>query len=308
MPQIDKITALSLLRSSSANDRLIGARFLARSATPEDIGDIDIAIRNENVSWVRNALTAALVRATISWDKSPELPEGTASDDELSLTDSQVQQIYSSALQESTSVLLHEVEPLVGMARLYAKREIQDFEQSRTKAQFEQLDSLLHAIADLRKASSPAKLTEVDLPTLIRELLDRETADHKAVIQLAGPAPFNVLADRGRLLLTLGNGLRNALEANDAVDEPLRRPLVINWNKTEKDFWVSILDHGTGLKGSIERIFEIGSTSKAGHQGMGLAVARQAMLSMDGDITISPREESGVKFEIRWRRYATSTP
>jgi signal transduction histidine kinase len=96
------------------------------------------------------------------------------------------------------------------------------------------------------------------------------------------------------------------MEATESVDMPDRLPVVINWNRTDQDFWVSILDHGAGLKANLERIFDIGTSSKRGHLGMGLAIARQAVMSMGGDVVISPREEAGVKLEIRWPRYTTS--
>jgi signal transduction histidine kinase len=300
---MNKPTALQLLLSSSAHERLVGARFLARHASVEDQGYIDQALARENVFWVRNALSLALKRAI---GAATNTSEGLlqAADQNPIQPDQQAQEIYSNALQETTSLLLHEIEPLVGTARLYAKREIPHFDESKTKKQFELLDTLLAAISDLRTASGPAKPIEIDLSGLIREVRERETQNHGGDVQLAGPSSFNVIADRGRLLLAIANGLRNALEATRSVEETGRRSIVINWNRTDQDYWISIIDHGIGLKASLERIFDIGSSSKKGHLGMGLAIARQAVMSMGGDITISPRDESGVTFEIRWPRYS----
>ena len=203
-------------------------------------------------------------------------------------------------------MLLHEIEPLLGMTRLYAKRELPNFDDSKTKRQFDSLDTLLSAISELRTATGPAKPIEIELSMLIRGVRESEVHGHSVDIQLAGPSPFTCIADRGRLLVAIGNGLRNAIESTELIDSPDRRPIVVNWNTTDRDFWISIIDYGVGLKASLERIFEIGTSSKRGHFGMGLPTARQAILSMEGDITISPREERGVKFEIRWPRPATT--
>ena len=36
------------------------------------------------------------------------------------------------------------------------------------------------------------------------------------------------------------------------------------------------------------------------HIGMGLPLAKKAMSSMGGSVTLGPREEGGAKFEFRW--------
>jgi signal transduction histidine kinase len=304
---MDKIAAMRFLDSASAHERLIGARFLARFASNQDIGQINQALLRENVSWVRNALSEALRRAT--GQESPAVDEQVETDGvDLSPSDRQLREIYANALQETTSLLLHEIEPLLGTIRLYANREIGDFAHSRTKNQLELLDTLLDAISQLRRATGPAQPVEIELSGLIREICDQEMGGPRVKIQLAGPSPFIVVADRGRLLLAVTNGLRNAREATTSAGEPNERPIVVNWNKTDQDFWISVIDQGVGLKGSLERIFEIGTSSKKSHLGMGLPAARQAIISMGGDITVTPRDDAGVRFEIRWPILATASP
>jgi signal transduction histidine kinase len=301
--QMNKAAALRMLNSTSAHDRLIGARFLANSATVEDLDEIDRAIRKENVFWVRNALRRALrktqlVEPSDTGSVSTDIEQPDAAPD-----DRQIDEVYSNALYETTSLLLHEIEPLFGRARLYAKREIPDFEGSKTKRQLDLLDSLMEAIAELRSAASPAKPVELDLSSLMREVADQHKGTNGIDIQLAGPSPFVVLADRGPLLIAITNGLRNAIEATQAVDSPGPLPIVINWNRTEQDHWVSIIDNGAGLKASLDKIFEIGSSSKRNHLGMGLPAARRAASAMGGDVRITPRDSVGVQFEIRWPRF-----
>lgn len=300
---MDKATALRLLNSAGAHDRLIGARFLARSATVEDLDDIDRAIRKENVFWVRNALLRALRRTQFAEQSDTGNDSADINQTDAAPNDQQIEEIYSHALHETTSLLLHEIEPLLGTARLYAKREISDFENSKTKNQLDLLDSLIVAIAELRAASSPAKPVELDVSSLIREVAEQHKSAARTNIQLAGPSPFVVLADRGRLLLAITNGLRNAIEATQAVDSVDPLPVIINWNRTDQEYWISIIDTGSGLKASLDKIFEIGSSSKKGHLGMGLPAARRAAISMGGDIRITPRDSVGVQFEIRWPRF-----
>lgn len=105
------------------------------------------------------------------------------------------------------------------------------------------------------------------------------------------------------------NGLRNSIEATEAAagGSGKLENVVINWGETEKDYWIAILDHGNGLPPGSERIFDIGSSTKEGHFGMGLALAKRAAWSLRGDITLTPRKDGGVKFEFRWARDWTKT-
>jgi signal transduction histidine kinase len=82
-------------------------------------------------------------------------------------------------------------------------------------------------------------------------------------------------------------------------------PIVIGWGETDRDLWLSILDRGKGFPQGFAKLFEIGTTTKKNHLGMGLALARQAALSLNGQITLAPRQPNGAKFEFRWPRNST---
>lgn len=304
--EMDKFVALRALESPRAHDRLLAARFLERTASVEDVDLIQKALRKENVSWIRNSLAAAVERANGSFADEPNVEGDVSAESSRHLSDRQIEEIYGNALQETTSQLLHEIEPLLGIARLYAEREVTNFDQSKTKKQLDMLDSLLTAISKLRNATTPASATEIELFTLLREAKEQEGAGHEVEIQLAGPSPLIVLADRGRLWIAITNGLRNAIEATELLESNQRRPIVVNWNQTDHDYWVSIIDIGVGITASLDRIFEIGTSSKRNHVGMGLPTARQALSSMGGVVTVTPREEAGVRFEVRWPRYKTA--
>jgi signal transduction histidine kinase len=101
-------------------------------------------------------------------------------------------------------------------------------------------------------------------------------------------------------MLCLSNGLRNAIEATAGAGGDLgNRPITISWGHTDVDCWVSIMDLGVGFKGNLQRAFEMGTTTKSGHLGMGLAIAYQALASMSGRLMLVPNQR-GVRFEMRW--------
>jgi signal transduction histidine kinase len=109
--------------------------------------------------------------------------------------------------------------------------------------------------------------------------------------------------------LVVANGLRNAIEATESLSEIIdaSNRVVVSWGETDRDYWIAIVDWGPGLPLGFDRIFDIGSTTKKDHLGMGLAIAERAALSLSGNVSVTPREDKGTRYEFRWpRRTATS--
>ena len=79
---------------------------------------------------------------------------------------------------------------------------------------------------------------------------------------------------------------------------------MVNWNVTDVEYWVAILDGGPGPPYGFNRAFDIGSTTKEGDNlGMGLASAKRAIESLSGSIALMPRSEAGgARLEFRWPR------
>jgi signal transduction histidine kinase len=276
-----RATAIEKLRSRSAHERLLAARHLARTARRVDLIAIQAALQEENVSWVKSALVDASKRASGTLGRARDIKVDTERDKHVT-----TENLYADALRETTSILVHE------------------FPDSKTKTHLDRLDNMLEAVSLLRKAASSPKVAEFDLAKLIREVVGQEETKGTQTIQLAGRASFPAIGDPGLLTIAIGNGLRNAIEAHEGIGT--HTPIIVSWDKTNIDYWISIIDSGAGIKGAIEKIFDVGTTSKAEHLGMGLPAARQAIVSMGGTIQISPREESGTKFEIRWPRFSVS--
>lgn len=172
--------ALKQLFSSAAHDRLIAARFLARHAEPQDSEIISQALRQEDVLWTQTALRDALNRisagrVTADQPAADATAQAKLTDEKEDITDQEIRDLYSRAVQESTSLLVHELEPILGALSVFAKLEISDFEQSRTKRHLDLFDALLSTISEFRKASTQPTYSEFDLAALIRDLAPNET-------------------------------------------------------------------------------------------------------------------------------------
>lgn len=282
------------LGSADPRERLSAARHLAENADAVKIELIEGALAVETVGWVTSALKRALQRAR-PMDSAAERT------DRSELSAEQTAQIYSEALETTAKQIIHEIEPILGALRLSAQTEIESFEGSDTERGLERLEALVAGLARLRQAASAPKVEEFALDECIYSWVEEEVGRFPVGVIRAGPQDTVVEGDKGLVCLSFSNGLRNAIDATLAlpVEDEDYPEITINWGVTDIDIWVAIVDSGIGFRGSLSRAFEIGSTTKGGHLGMGLATAQQAMTSLGGSVRLIPSER-GVRFEMRW--------
>lgn len=289
--------ALESLSSSSAHDRLKAARFLARNSNPTDLQTLRAALRDETVSYVRTGLELAIKRAS---NAAPPAAEDTA--EEFEIPPDVRTQIRNEVTEEVTGQILHEIASPVGLIASAAAREIPDYDQSKTKKHVENLKRVFEAIEQLKSAAAVPRPEEFDLAELLGEIVSETVGTDTVEVSLHGAKPMLITSDRALLRLAVSNGIRNAVEAVTGIPGQEPHPIVITWGETDVDYWVAVLDHGPGVVGLAESAFGIGKTTKKGHSGFGLAIARQAIETLGGACTLQPATEGGARFEIRWER------
>jgi len=287
---------LRRLRSASSKDRLEAARYFAEHAKPEHEQPLREAVAKEPILWIKGALRRALGRIS----PTPEPDAAPTSIDQDDLPEGFAAQVYAEALETTASQLIHEIEPLLGSLRLAVETEVPNFEESGARRALDRLDEFLAALSRLRRAASAPKIEEFALDEIVQRCIQESTVPNGLQIQKAGPQHCIVEGDSSLVALSLANGLRNAIEATVATGDDLGTlPITAAWSTTDVDNWVSLIDVGIGFKGNLQRAFDIGTTTKSGHLGMGLAIASQAMASMGGQVLLVPNER-GVRFEMRW--------
>jgi signal transduction histidine kinase len=284
-----------LLLEGDSRARLRAARWFAKHSQEADHDLLRRAIDLRSDRWTQDALKAALASLH---RPEPGVREGRREEvDEL--TEGLTEEIYSEAVEETTAQLVHELEPVLGVLKVLARKEIPQYEASQTFVQILRLERILTAIDTLRRAASSPNLVELDLAEIIRRVADTEKIPDSVEITFGGPRPFIVLTDQALVELALANGIRNALESAGSVDP--KSPIVISWGDTDRDYWVAVLDDGTGIPaGRTSSVFEIGVTSKRDHLGMGLALAKQAVTSLRGEISLTPRTPRGAAYKFSW--------
>jgi signal transduction histidine kinase len=291
--------AARLLLERDSRARLRAARWFSKHAQESDHDFLRRAIELGGDRWTQDALQAALANLH---RLQPGVTQRRHEDDN-EVGEGLTEEIYSEAVEETTAQLVHELEPVLGTLKVLARKEIPDYENSQTFHQILRLERVLGAIDTLRRAASPPSVVELDLAEVIRRLSDTEQRSSRPGLEIAfgGPRPFIVLGDQALIELAFTNGIRNALESTAAVDVEDTPPVVVTWGDTNREYWVAILDEGLGIPaGRTSSVFEIGITSKRDHLGMGLALAKQAVTSLRGEVSLTPRTPRGAAYRFSW--------
>lgn len=290
--------ALQLLGAGPTHERLKAARLLARSAQAGDLAALRRARQIETVSYVKTSLDLAINR--LSNLPSPITPDPA---DEFDVPEQLKRQIKSQAVEWIAGLLLHEIASPIGLVKRSASREIVDYDNSRTKRHLDSIEKVFEAIEQLKGAAAVPRPERFDLAELLGDIVNAEAPNGRAAeISLVGSKPMMVTSDPALVRLVISNGVRNALEAVTSAGDGESHPIVVTWGETDIDYWVSILDRGVGIVGPAESAFEIGKSTKQGHSGFGLAIARQAIETLGGTVALEPGADGGARYQVRWER------
>lgn len=291
--------ALEGLSAASAHTRGQAARALASVGFADDLVLIRKALKSETVAYVHYALQDTIKQL------ANNTPPPLAQEAETAAVSQEVrQQIYGQAVEWVTGFLLHEIASPIGLARLSGKLELGDrWESSATRRHLETVYRIFNAIEMLKSAAGVARPQEFDLAAMIDEIGETEVPHALPWISAIGLKPYVIKGDPALIRMVVSNGLRNAVEALEALGvEPEPHSVTINWGETDVDYWVSVLDRGIGIVGPTEKAFEVGNSTKKNHSGFGLAIARQAVQTMIGVLSLEPAHGGGAVYLARWQK------
>lgn len=290
--------ALDNLKATSSHVRGQAARILGEVGLPSDLALLRKAQKDETVTYVNYALQETIRRLANEQAPVPSADEADVVPEDVR------KQIYGKAMEWITGFLLHEVSSPIGLVRLASKRELGDrWEGSETQRHLESVTRVFDAIELLKNAASVPKPQEFDLSALVDEFLDSYDPGVREWISTIGPRPFLIKSDPSLVRMVVANGIRNAVEAQqEAAKQPNLHDVTINWGGTDVDYWLAVLDHGCGMNGPIETAFQIGNSTKKDHIGFGLSIARQAVETMIGSLTLEPAKDGGALYTARWRK------
>lgn len=294
IPNMSREEAIQALTTGNSHVRFRALRALEQVALPSDIAFLLRLQTTETDLYVKKRIDKIVSGLHV------QLPAKPVVDDDVVTADVR-ERIRADAIEWVAGLLLHEIGSKLGLLASEVSHDIPDYENSNSKRRVEQLQDTFDGIEELKKATSSPKPVEMDLASFIRDLVELERVGRDVEASYVGSKPLVIFCDRGLLALALCNGIKNAVEAAISVRSVNREPMIIvSWGQTDVDNWITIIDNGPGLPSNSSRSFVLGESTKSGHLGFGLGIARQAIETLHGSVELRNSGADGAAYELRW--------
>lgn len=292
--------AFMQLSSPSSHERYMAAHALSKSPSTEALVALQRAKLIETDAYVLSRIVGAIIACGRGVETHPK-----SADDACDVDPDIMLRARAQAISWISGILLHEISSKLGLIAFTASQEIPNFDLSKTGQHIQTLQAVFNGIKQLRDATSPPSHEPFDLAKLLDDIIRSEADGDESIISSVGMRPLMVRGDRQLLFLALSNGLRNAMEAirGDGINTVVgfEPQIIVTWDTTNAEAWVSIIDNGPGISPNHRLSLEIKKSTKSGHAGLGLAIAKQALETLNGEISLEPSSAGGAKFEIRWK-------
>ncbi|KAB0526893.1 ATP-binding protein [Pseudomonas brassicacearum] len=285
--------AFQALANASAHSRFEAVRTLESLALSSDVAYLLKAKSKETDFYVNKRLQMLIEKISREPASQPNEEEEYKIPFELQL------KIKSEAIEWVSGLLLHEIGSKLGLLAGAIEHEVPNYQDSTAKRRIESLQDTFDGIEQLKKATSTPRPVEMDLANFIDELVSLETENFEIDHYLLGRKPLVIFCDRSLLTLALCNGVKNAIEASILVADHRRPVITLSWGITDRDYWITVTDSGPGVLESAGS-FKLGESSKPGHLGFGLGIAKQAMETLRGSVSLQNSGGGGTVYELRW--------
>ncbi len=253
----------------------------------------------ETVSHVNYALQDSIRR--LAQQQPPEL---LAPDEGDVISCDVRRQIYGQAVEWISGFLLHEIASPIGLVRLAAKRELaEQWGNSETKRHLESVGRVFEAIETLRNAAAVPRPQEFDLAVLIDELVGTYPDDVTRWISSIGSRPLLIKGDPSLIRMVVVNVLRNAVKSQQTVGRPPEaHDVTVCWGETRRRFLGFLARSWRRHQWTDRDSLPDWQFIQEDHTGFGLAIARQAVETMIGSLSLEPAKDGGALYTARWRK------
>jgi signal transduction histidine kinase len=286
---------LTELKTLSPEKQIIKLKMLKATSTAEQLEIIERAAEGVGQPWLSNALLN-IVNSRKEKKHSQELPIEII--DSIDTIDTA--SIKSEAVSESIGQVLHELEPIIGSINVFVKKEILNFNESKTKYELEKLNEVLETFEDWRRVEQSPKYKEINVYNVIKEEVVRISPKSSVDINLDISQDLVYFLAPSLLRIIVSNALRNSVESCNQPTVRDKSSIVIRGSATNKSIWFCIIDDGLGLQNKSEVLLKSRHTTKVGNRGLGLAIIEKAISSMGGEWKLSNSKPNGAElyFEI----------
>lgn len=292
---MNKQELFEIIEKGLSSEKLVAIANLRDLVNYDDLDNLRRISENEDDMFVKNA-----IKKIINKINSPQQNEIEVINTELNAFDFN-KKVKAEAIEWVSGTIIHELSKYVAQIQLEAQAEVEDYHNSNVKNKIDKFIEVFDAISDLKKANNLNNFINFDLHDYILDFIEQEYFEHSDYIALIGVKPFNINSSKGLISLVFKNGLKNAIEAVSIKNIEDRRISIILGNKSS-EYWISIIDNGPGLsENSKNKLFNIGISTKESHIGFGLAIAEQAIQTLNGQIELNNSDKGGAEFKMCWR-------
>ncbi|KJF93404.1 hypothetical protein UB33_05730 [Photobacterium angustum] len=263
---------------------------LKTSLSKQELRQIADEAHTIDPPWFRNALLKAIeLRTPILVDEAqPEVKGDVAYN---------IEEIRSEAVAESIGQIVHELSPIIGSLELSAARELQSYDNSRTKREIGRLQEMVEMFSAWRRAEQRPNYRKVNVYSLVYDEVQRgcdKAPDIEIVVNIDDDLSFDL--DCSLTQTIISNALRNAIESTKQVLHRSPRGILVSSGLTDTHFWLSVIDDGIGLPESEEVLLKSRYTTKVGNTGLGLSIVNKSISSMNGTWNLKNSLPNGAEF------------
>lgn len=262
---------LEALKSKAPNERAKVANWLQQHPHEIPTPDLMRALQVETVPQIRRALNNVLeVRQRRREDSEPlEVESSLIPAAEPSL--------------DIAALIRHELSPAIGWIRLAGDKEISEFEKSETDRAVKKLQRRIDGLIALIKQAGELNVQRLCLIDALLECWP-DPASRPRMRPDVDPRRTEISTDSSLFTLLMSNIYQNAI---DASRESESAPSVdVSWGITHERFWVRISNPFVGARFTLNDILQVGVSTKAAHQGHGVALITTVASRLDLDFDI----------------------
>jgi signal transduction histidine kinase len=277
------------------------SRFITRplKLIREKLRDIGLGKSNEKIHWKRKDEIGSLIE-----EYNRMIDELTKSAEMLAMSERE------NAWREMAKQVAHEIKnPLTPMKlsvqylqKAWDEKD-HDWEKQLkrfTRTIVEQIDSLSDIASEFSDfAKMPAAhIEKIELTGIVKSAADLYQHHRHIRISINYPdQEYYVLADKRQLLRGFNNLIQNAVQAIDKREDGL---IQIRISRESAFYLVEIKDNGSGITDEqAQRIFSPSFTTKSSGMGLGLAMVKSILTSINGTVSFESKPGEGATFTVK---------
>jgi signal transduction histidine kinase len=178
-------------------------------------------------------------------------------------------------------------------------KDLNDRIDRTAKTMIEQIDTLTNIANEFSNFAKMPKANEevIDLLPIIETTIDLyKKGDYQIIIEKNEIERINIVADKDQMSRVFNNLVKNAIQA---ISEDRKGEIEVSVTESDEGFLIAIKDNGIGIPDDKrDQIFVPNFTTKTTGMGLGLAMVKNIIENLDGEIWFETKPDKGTTFFV----------